>query len=225
MQEDRPNFLPALTEPIFIFFDWGKASDKTVRTIGKPVGNGEDMGVYVYEMKEYDLGTAYSDILDELRALIKDVGFNMVAMVGWDNTGVGRGIEDFIKKIEEIGVSAMPVEFSTENKSRIYTTFKLLIEKNLRGVMGINIPRINDCDHQLAKLRFKRSPRGYLQVHHEDEKDRDDYPDALAGLCSLIIQPDSPPVTATIIGGSGSIITGDSEDLPPMSTERKLRHL
>ena len=63
----------------------------------------------------------------------------------------------------------------------------------------MKIPFIKECDKQLSMLRFNKTSRGYLQVHHENEKDRDDFPDAIAGLCSLIIQPESPPITATII--------------------------
>jgi hypothetical protein len=48
-------------------------------------------------------------------------------------------------------------------------------------------------------LRFTKSSRGSLQVHHESERDRDDFPDAIAGLCSLMIAPDSPPISCTLI--------------------------
>lgn len=199
--QDRPNVLPAvLSEPLYIFFDWGKVHDNTIRAAGFPVGTGEDLGVDVLELKEYANGTPYTEIFDDLVALINIYGFQNVAMVGWDNTGVGRGIEDFIKRIEDIGVQAMPVEFSLENKSRIYTIFKLLSERNVRGKHGVKMPYLRECDEQLSKLIFTRTERNYLKVHHEQESDRDDYPDALAGLCSLIVQPDSAPVTCTIIG-------------------------
>lgn len=200
MQEERENFIPTiLTQPVYIFFDWGKSMDRTTRCIGIPVTDGQHTGVYVYEVIEYPQGTPYNKIFADLVELVKTVGFDKVAMVGWDNTGVGRGVEDFIKRIQEYGVQAQPVEFSLENKSRIYTIFKLLIERNLMSLPGIKIPFIQECDKQLAQLRFKKSPRGYLQVHHENDKDRDDFPDCLAGLCSLIVQPDSPPVTVTRI--------------------------
>jgi hypothetical protein len=88
----------------------------------------------------------------------------------------------------------MPVEFSLENKSRIYTLFKLLSEQR-----RIKLPRVDECDKQLSMLRFKTTTRGHLQVHHENERDRDDFPDAIAGLCSLIIQPANTPVTCEII--------------------------
>lgn len=200
MQEDRLNMLPVvLATPIFIFFDFAKTHDRTVRVIGCPFEELKGEGVFVHEMKEYPQNKPYNEIIDELEALIKQVGFSNVAMVGWDNTGVGAGIEDFIKRIEDMGVMCNPVSFSTENKSRIYTLLKLLIERNMRGEKGIKIPFISECDKQFSMLRFKRSSRGYLMVHHENESDRDDFPDALAGLCSLIVQPENPPVTCTIV--------------------------
>jgi len=199
MQEDRSSMLPSvITSPIFIFFDWAKVSDRTVRIIGIPIKTSNDDWadkIHVYEMKEYPQGTPYTEIIDgDLKELIKTVGPKNVAMVGWDNTGVGRGLEDFTKRVEQVGVQAMPVEFSAENKSRIYTLLKLLVENR-----RIKIPYIQECDKQLSMLRFEKSPRGLLKVHHENEKDRDDFPDALAGLASLIIAPDCPPISAVII--------------------------
>ena len=198
-EEERSSMIPSvLTTPIFVFFDWAKVSDRTVRIIATPKiskeGDWADE-VFVHEMLEYPQETSYTKIIDEdLKQLIKDVGPKMVAMVGWDNTGVGRGLEDFTKRVEQLGIMAMPVEFSLENKSRIYTLLKLLVEQR-----RIKIPYIKECDKQLSMLRFKRSSRGHLQVHHENERDRDDFPDALAGVCSLIIQPENVPISATII--------------------------
>ena len=200
MQEERSSMLPSvITKPIYIFFDWAKSRDRTVRIIGVPITkNEEDWAdeVYIYEMKEYPSGTPYTDIIDgDLKSLILEVGPEMVAMVGWDNTGVGRGLEDFTKRVEQLGIMAMPVEFSLENKSRIYTLFKLLAENK-----RIKIPYIRECDKQLSMLRFKKSQgRGHLKIHHENERDRDDFPDAIAGLVSLIIQPENIPISATII--------------------------
>lgn len=198
MQEERSSILPSIiTSPIYIFFDWAKSMDRTVRIIGIPVRkNKTDWAdeVYIYEMKEYLSGTPYTEIIDvDLKNLIKEVGPQRVAMVGWDNTGVGRGLEDFTKRVEQLGIQAMPVEFSLQNKSRIYTLFKLLAEQR-----RIKMPRIKECDKQLSMLRFRRSGR-HIRVHHENEKDRDDFPDAIAGLCSLIIQPENPPISVVIV--------------------------
>ena len=63
----------------------------------------------------------------------------------------------------------------------------------------LKIPYVKECDKQLSMLRFKKSTRGNLQVHHENERDRDDFPDSIAGLCSMIINPESPPITCELI--------------------------
>ena len=201
MQEDRTSILPSIiTKPIYIFFDWAKSKDRTVRIIGIPNNSPRKEGdwadeVYVYEMKEYAAGTSYSDMIDgDLKELVMQVGPQNIAMVGWDNTGVGKGLEDFLNRIEQLGVQCMPVEFSLQNKSRIYTLFKLLAENR-----RIKIPTVEECNKQLSMLRFRTTARGLLQVHHENERDRDDFPDAIAGLCSLIIQPENPPVSCEII--------------------------
>lgn len=199
MQEERESMIPTvITQPVFIFYDWAKTNDRTVRITGVPMRKNEtDWAdeVYVYEMKEYPQGTDYTEIIDvDLKNLVKDLGPQNIAMVGWDNTGVGRGLEDFVKRVQQLGIQAMPVEFSLENKSRIYTLFKLLAEGR-----RIKIPQIKECNKQLSSLRFKKTSRGMLQVHHDNEKDRDDYPDALAGLSSLIISPDNPPISVTIV--------------------------
>jgi len=199
MQEDRPSVIPSvITKPLYVFFDWGKAQDRTIRIIGVPIETNENdwaPSVMVYEMLEYPQGTPYTEIIDvDLKGLIRRVGHKNIAMVGWDNTGVGKGLEDFTRRVEQLGIMAMPVEFSLENKSRIYTLFKLLIEQG-----RISIPRINECDKQLSTLRFKTTSRGHLQVHHDKERNRDDYPDALAGFCSLIIKPANVPITCEII--------------------------
>lgn len=200
MQEaDRQSMLPSVfTQPVYIFFDWAKVNDRTVRITGIPIHkHDKDWAdeVMVYEMLEYPQGTPYTKIIDEdLKELITSYGMQNVAMVGWDNTGVGRGVEDFAKRVEQLGIQAMPVEFSLENKSRIYTLLKLLAEQR-----RVKVPYVKECDKQLSTLRFRKSARGHLQVHHENERDRDDFPDALAGLCSLIIQPENPPISVTII--------------------------
>lgn len=198
IQHERPNYIPAvLTQPVYVFFDWAKSMDRTVRVIGYPIGDDyESMSVHVLEMKEYPSKTSYAEIVDDLHSLILQLGQEKIFMVGWDNTGVGRGIEDFINRIQALGIMCNPVEFNLENKSRIYIGFKFLVERN-----RIDIPFVDECDNQLSRLVFKKTSRGHWQVHHLNESDRDDFPDAIAGLCSLIIQPENVPVTCTIIGG------------------------
>lgn len=197
IQEDRPNVLPAVTsEPFYIFFDFAKAQDRTVRITATPIKKSEDWAasVYAHEMLEYTQGTPYSHIVDELKELIDTYGAHKIAMIGWDNTGVGKGIEDFINKVQQLGIPVMPTEFSLKNKSRMYTLLKLLIEQK-----RISIPFVDECDKQLAQLRFKKTEGNTLKVHHANESDRDDFPDALAGISSMIVQPDFVPVHLEVI--------------------------
>lgn len=178
IQVERPNELPMEFDgPLSIFFDFAKSMDRTVRIVGRAhtIEGSNLVGVYIYEMKEYPRSTPYNVILDDLVELINRIGFQNITAIGWDNTGVGRGIEDFIKRIAEIGLMCNPVEFSLENKSRIYMLFKLLVERSTRGLPGISMPFVKECDKQLSSLRFKKSPRGHWQVHHANESDRDDF--------------------------------------------------
>lgn len=232
MQEDRPNQLPIIVQdPLYFFYDWGKINDPTVRICGSPDGvdpaSPNLTGIRVHEMKPYPLGTSYNAIIEDLEQTIREVGFGRVVMVGWDNTGVGSGIEDFIVRIRDLGVQCMPVPFSLENKSRMYTIFKLLAERNLRGKPGIKIPYLPACDKQLASLTFTKTSREYFQIHHANEKDHDDFPDALAGLCILIVQPENPPVSITIIGGGGEddddaiVADDDGQELTPEEEIRR----
>ena len=89
MQENRSSILPSvITQPIYIFFDWAKSRDRTVRIIGIPNKSVRKEGdwadqVYIYEMKEYPAGTKYSDIIDEdLKGLVKLIGRSEERRVG-----------------------------------------------------------------------------------------------------------------------------------------------
>jgi hypothetical protein len=208
---DFPNALPTVPEePLYVFFDFAKSKDRTVRTIGSKYDDGDIEGVNVHEMKEYPRGTPYNEIIQELKDDIQSIGAENFATVGWDNSGVGAGIQDFIKRVQEFGVHVTPVEFSLKNKSRIYTLFKLLIERNLKDKPGVQIPYVQECDKQLSYLEFNKTSRGYLRVHHKNDSMRDDFPDALAGLCSLMINPQSGNLSVEIIGHESD---GEEEDL------------
>jgi len=206
----RPNQLPVVPErQLVVFFDFAKVHDHTVRVVAEAIGNPTTpSGVYVHELKEYPLGTSYSTIVDELELLV-DSYAGRIGMVGWDNTGVGAGIDDFLRRVQNRGVQCIPVKFSLENKSRMYTLLKMLIERNMRvddggnRRVGISVPYVEEADRQFAMLRFKRSTSGMLQVHHENDRDLDDYCDAIAGVCGLLVHPDIFPSTLEVIGSGG----------------------
>ena len=197
IQEERDNSLPAVnTQPLYIFFDFAKTQDRTVRVTASPTKKDNDWasGVYIHAMIDYPQHKTYSEIVEELHELILSYGVHNFAMIGWDNTGVGKGVEDFINKVQQFGIPVMPVEFSLRNKSRMYTLFKLLVEQK-----RVSLPFMDECDKQLAQLRFKKTDGNLLKIHHESERDRDDFPDAIAGVCSMVVQPDFVPVSFGVI--------------------------
>lgn len=202
IQEQRPNELPAVPSgPWYVFFDFAKVEDRTVRGIAVPMRGG---GIYFHELKEYPSRTPYDAVVDDLKQLIANYTPQQFVAIGWDNSGVGAGVEDFINKIQLIGIPCVPVKFSLENKSRMYTVFKTLVERSLRVDENgqpkrmLSIPFIKNCDIQLRQLRFERT-NGNMRVHHENENDRDDFPDCIAGMCGLMVHPEYVPSNAELI--------------------------
>jgi hypothetical protein len=205
--EKRPNQLPIATEKgLSFFFDFAKVHDHTVRICAEEIGDiTSPTGIYVHEIKEYPLGTSYTDIVSDFEQVVSTYPQGKVTRVGWDNTGVGAGIDDFMRRVEGRGVQCIPVKFSLENKSRMYTVFKMLVERNMRKDefgnrrVGISLPWMQKADNEFATLRFKRSAGGHLQVHHLNERDLDDIPDAIAGVCGLLVHPDNFPSSVSIV--------------------------
>ena len=203
----RPNILPMVVErSLSFFFDFAKVHDHTVRICAEEIGDPTcPSGIYVHEIKEYPLGTPYNNIIDDFEQVIASYPQGKVSRVGWDNTGVGAGIDDFMRRVQGRGVQCIPVKFSLENKSRMYTVLKMLIERNLRKDefgnyrVGITLPLLQRADQQFATLRFKRSAGGHLQVHHLSERDLDDIPDATAGICGLLVHPDVFPSSVSVV--------------------------
>tara|TARA_Y100000310_G_scaffold95467_1_gene93288 strand:- start:1937 stop:3499 length:1563 start_codon:yes stop_codon:yes gene_type:complete len=196
MIDDKiPNTLPIVTQPIYVGLDLAKVKDRTVRVIGIPIRNpdSEDMTPHlkVLNIKEYPQGTEYTEVIDDLEVLFNHYKQTGVASVGFDATGVGKAVEEMLRNR---GIPAVPVIFSLENKSRLFTNFKFLAEQK-----KLTMPNMEEAFFQFSQLRFKRNSRGYLQVHHENENDRDDIPDAVAILVEVAISPGSTPVSFTFI--------------------------
>ena len=198
----KTNALPPpgmLKQPLYMFLDLAKINDRTVRFIGYKTENG---GVNVLETYQYPEKTPYNEIIDDLRNLIIDYGANKFHALGFDATGVGTAVEDFLKPLGNLGVSVQPLKFTLQGKTRMYTTLKLLVEKNLKHEntdFGIEIPHSNDAKSQFSKLMFKRTSGGQLMIHHATESDRDDYTDCAAGLCYLILNPETIPPSFSFI--------------------------
>jgi hypothetical protein len=174
----RSNLLPPkalMKKPFYVFLDLAKVNDRTVRYIGVPT---ETSGVYVYETFEYKEKTPYNEIVEDLKQLILTYGRDLVAAIGFDASGVGSAVEDWIRPLSNFGVRVSPIKFTLQSKSQMYTLLKLLAERNVQEqgtLSGINIPYSDEAKFQFTKLVFKKSNSGNLMIHHENENDRDDF--------------------------------------------------
>ena len=97
---------------------------------------------------------------------------------GCDITG-NSGI---VPLFETTGITPQDVTFSGPQKSGMYQRFKELMERGL-----FHRIKSNEFEYQAARLEMRKSTRGYLMVHHENEDDLDDAPDACAGLIYLMM--------------------------------------
>lgn len=192
------NELPFVDRPVFIGLDLAKLKDRTVLSLGTLEENPENpkmSNLTIRYVKEFQLKTDYDIIVNELKRIVDyySENFHGVARIGFDTTGVGNAIGDFIRSK---GLKATDIKFSLQNKSRMYANFKLLAEQR----------RIKICDcpeakQQLSTLVFKRTPAGYITVAHEKEEQHDDFPDSFCALIDVSVMPSRVPATLTLIKG------------------------
>lgn len=95
---------------------------------------------------------------------------------------------------DAVGINAEDITFSGPVKSGMYQRFKYFMEKGLLH----RIPK-EEFDYQASHLEMKKTARGYLSIHHEQESDLDDVMDSVAGLIHLADNPDYVPVTFKVI--------------------------
>ena len=168
------------TTPIYVFVDLAKKHDHSVIIVGKINYDKQkdEESLEVIWTKEFALNTDYSVVGAEMKRIYNHYN---VRGIGCDQTGVGESFTDLLRNE---GVSLQGIIFSLSNKSKMYTDLKMLFEQR-----RIKIPNDEEFKKQLGSLNFKRTTGGQLQVHHENENDLDDYPDALAGLIAISIKP------------------------------------
>ena len=118
----------------------------------------------------------------------KDAGIEPV--FGVDVTG-NSGISPLFNTA---GINPIDVTFSGPVKSGLYQRFKFLMEKGL-----LHRIKCKEFEYQCSHLEMKKSARGYLMVHHENENDLDDVPDAIAGFIKLAYDPDYVEPTFMVI--------------------------
>jgi len=213
-QVDWKNELPVVDRPVFIGLDLAKMRDRTVLSLGVMRKNKDDpklSDLEVKYLKHYPQKTDYDIIIQDLKRIIDyyKEHHKGVAAIGVDVSGVGRAVSDFAKAAK---IKTTDVKFSLENKSRMYGNFKMLAEQR-----RIRIVHVEECQTQLSTLVFKRTPSGYLSVHHEKENLKDDYPDSICALIDVSVAPSKVPVTATFVEYK-------KKDSGPQKTDDELRN-
>mgnify|MGYP001619684914 FL=1 len=113
-----------------------------------------------------------------------------IPIFGVDATG-NSGI---IPLFQAINIYPEDVIFSGPVKSGMYQRFKYYMEKGL--IHRIKSP---EFEYQASHLIMKKSKRGYLLIHHENEEDRDDVMDSVAGLVYLTDSPNIVEPSVMII--------------------------
>lgn len=192
---DFKNELPIVDRPVFIGLDVAKMRDRSVLSLGVLRPNKDDpklSDLDVRYFKHFPEKTDYDIVVETLKQIVewytKQQG---VAAVGLDVSGVGRAVSDFCKANN---IKATDVKFTLENKSRLYANFKLLAEQR-----RIKIVYDEDCVSQMSTLMFRRTPAGYLGIHHEKESMKDDFPDSICALIDVSIMPSKIPVAISFV--------------------------
>lgn len=164
--------------------DWGKSSDSTVLTIGRPRWDEvDDSGkapvdvVHWWERVGDDYEAIFAGVKEELNK------FSVKTMC-CDATGPGEPLAD--RLIWELPfVTIIPVKFSAQQKDHLYKFFLLMLqEKKVAWPSGAEVKQRKywkKFEHEMLNLQ-KEYKGAYLTCHHpEDQKNaHDDYPDSLA---------------------------------------------
>jgi hypothetical protein len=195
-----------LTKQTFWFLDVGAKHDQCVLVGGyiEPDDHNPLLHhIYVPVIKAYPIGYPISMVVGSpsentsgwttqksVKEYLQEYNQEGIQPVfGCDVTG-NSGI---VPLFESVGINAVDVTFSGPVKSGMYQRLKYFMEKGL-----LHRTKSAEFDYQFSHLQVKKSVRGYLMIHHENEKDLDDVCDAFAAMVHLADGPVVRP-TLTII--------------------------
>jgi hypothetical protein len=133
-----------------------------------------------------------------------------IPVFGVDVTG-NSGISPLFNATD---IFPVDITFSGPAKSGMYQRFKYYMEKKLLH----RIPH-KAFEHEASHLQVKKSARGYLMIHHENEDDHDDVMDAVAGLVHLTDNPNIFPPSVTSVAHNKPKKTNEEEHKPTTSGE------
>jgi len=191
--ENDSDLLPIVDRPVYLGIDFGKARDNTVLALGY-VTDDDPYKLIVRYIKQYELGTDYKDIIQDVRSIYDHyhINYHGVGGIAFDATGVGGALSEFF---DDKGLSYTDIIWTQQNKSKLYGDFKLLAEQD-----RIKVVYSDGCYRQLAGLVFKRTPRGYLTMENSKTTVHDDYPDAISLLIAVSIKPMTVTPGVKILG-------------------------
>lgn len=153
---------------------------------------------------------------------IEQDGKKYPPLFGVDVTG-NSGI---VPLFNVVGIEPVDVTFTGKRKWEMYQRMQYYFQQ--RFIKRVNDQDINtmdgkDASYQLSKLIVKKgTSTAYRQVHHENENDFDDCPDAIAGVIHLIENPDLPSLSFDIIFDGKSMlpeIEQDAEEIRKLKEE------
>lgn len=164
--------------------DFGKTSDSTVLTIGKPHWDeADESGRCPVEVLNWweKLGDDYESIFAELKEQISHYSINTLAC---DATGVGEPLVNRLT-MELPHITIIPVKFSSQSKDHLYKFFLLMLQE--RKVFWPGLDRVRKRNYfkmfEQQMLNLQKEYKGqYLSCHApEDQRNaHDDFPDSLA---------------------------------------------
>lgn len=172
------------TQELVAGLDWGKQSDSTVLTIGRPLWEQVDEEgkcpvevIYWWEKVGDDWETIFAEVKEKLNS------YNVITL-SVDATGVGEPLYNRLA-YELPHIYIIPVKFSSQSKDHLYKWFLMMLQEHKVWWPGEHRVRqtryFKNFEHQMLNLQ-KEYKGQYLTCHHpEDQKNaHDDYPDSLA---------------------------------------------
>lgn len=183
--------------------DFGKTSDSTVLTVGKPFWDEPDeSGRCPVEILNWweKLGDDYETIFPELK---EQVSYYNIQTMACDATGVGEPLVNRLS-MELPHITIIPVKFSSQSKDHLYKFFLLMLQEKHVWWPGHNRVRRRNYFKMFESqmLNLQKEYKGqYLTCHApEDQRNaHDDFCDSLA-LMMWCINEEAMPYVQTSDG-------------------------
>lgn len=164
--------------------DFGKTSDSTVLTIGKPHWDeADESGRCPVEVLNWweKLGDDYEAIFPDIK---QQISYYSITTLACDATGVGEPLVNRLT-MELPHITVIPVKFSSQSKDHLYKFFLLMLQE--KKVWWPGLDRVRRTNYfkmfEQQMLNLQKEYKGqYLTCHKpkDQRNSHDDFPDSLA---------------------------------------------